>query len=393
MSRLVRLACVTACALLLAGAAPAGAAERKAPFGFFATVLPPEMTSGKLSRTALARQMGLMARSGVESVRVTLDWAEIEGAPGAYDYARLDRVVGAAAGRRIRILLNVTATPRWASSQPGSDSFWRWPPADPAGFGRLMGRLVARYGPDGRFWSQRRRLPKVPVRQWQIWNEQSAPWHWEPQPWAPGYVPLLRAAHEAVHAADRGATVVAGSLVAAPENSTWDAADALYAAGARDYFDALAIHPFTNAESVGRTIFQLTDIARRVRVRMNRNGDRRKPILVSEMTWTAAAGQVPPDALIGFETTPEGQAARLEAAYRALAAKRRKLGIAQAYWYTWATQYDPAGPPSVASFRYSGLNRLSGASFSRLPLLRAYSGLAAVYEGCRKTADARRCRR
>ena len=44
------------------------------------------------------------------------------------------------------------------------------------------------------------------------------------------------------------------------------------------------------------------------------------------------------------------------------------------------------------SFRYSGLNRLKGGVFSSVPLLRSYRALAAKYQGCRKSANARVCR-
>jgi hypothetical protein len=33
-----------------------------------------------------------------------------------------------------------------------------------------------------------------------------------------------------------------------------------------------------------------------------------------------------------------------------------------------------------------------GGVFSRMPILKTYTSLAAKYEGCRKSSDARRCR-
>ena len=43
------------------------------------------------------------------------------------------------------------------------------------------------------------------------------------------------------------------------------------------------------------------------------------------------------------------------------------------------------------SFRYSGLTRFTQGAFSRKPILRTYADLAARFDGCRKTADARIC--
>ena len=54
----------------LAAAAPADAAKRKVPFGFFGTVLDTSQ-SDRMSDAALDGQMASMARSGVESVRVS----------------------------------------------------------------------------------------------------------------------------------------------------------------------------------------------------------------------------------------------------------------------------------------------------------------------------------
>jgi hypothetical protein len=290
------------------------------------------------------------------------------------------------------VLLNVTATPLWASSRPDSLEASRYPPADAATFAELWSALVDRYGPAGNFWAQNPTIPKVPVRHWQIWNEQSAPWHWRPRPWAPGYTKMLRGVYQAIKGRDRGATVVAGSVVASPNYSQWGAVRDLYKAGAKRWFDELAVHPFTNARSVKQTIGQVVDILARVRKVTRRNRDGRVPIIITELTWPASVGKIPKGALLGLETNTSGQRARLKSAYKTLAAQRRKLRVTEVYWYTWATDYNPIGALSVMSFRYSGLTRSAGSGFAAMPLLRTYTSLAAKYEGCRKSANARRCR-
>jgi hypothetical protein len=385
-----------ALALLIAAtvATPADAAKRKVPFGFFGTVLPPEMArADQVSDAALDQQMALMARSGVESVRVTVGWWELEATPGAYSFAVLDRVVAAAARHRLAVLANVTEPARWTSERPNDPDWFRFPPTDPARYGELMRQLVLRYGPAGSLWAQNPTLPREPIRQWQVWNEQTAPWHWRRRPWAPGYTRLLRAAYQAIHGADRGAKVVAGALVAAnADYAPWDGMRDLYRAGAKRFFDVVAIHPFTNNKSSVRvTVDQTLEIVRRVRAQMKRRRDGRKPILLTEVTWPASAGKVPRQAQFGLETTPRGQAARLKAAYRRLVQVRRRMRVTQAYWYTWATPYDRAGALSTMTFRFSGLTRLSGGVFSPLPILRTYASVAAKYQGCRKSSDARRC--
>ena len=137
------------------------------PFGFFSAVLPPEMSNStvEVSDAAVDQQFARMARSGVEAVRMTSDWGkDLEPAPGAYDFSTLDRMVGSAARYRIASLVNVTATPRWASILPMSPEHWRYPPTSPGPFAELMRRLVLRYGPQGTFWTENPSLPRVPVQ-------------------------------------------------------------------------------------------------------------------------------------------------------------------------------------------------------------------------------------
>ncbi|MEA2331496.1 MAG: polysaccharide biosynthesis protein PslG [Thermoleophilaceae bacterium] len=375
------------------GAGSAEAAKRKVPFGFFGAVVPPELSQPRaVSDTVLDQQMGLMARSGVESIRVTFAWGDLEPAQGQYDFTNVDRLLRAAGAHRLELLLNVTATPRWASSRPSSPEAHRFPPRDPATYGALMGQLASRYARGGSFWTENPTLPSAPIRHWQIWNEENAPWHWDRRPWAPSYTQLLRSAYRAIKAVDRGSKVVAGSFVAAPNYSQWAATRDLYKAGAKPYFDEIAVHPFTNNDvSVAGTVEQMLEILRRTRAETRRAKDGRVPIIITELSWPASRGKVPRRALLGLETTSKGQLARLKAGYKRLVAERRRLGVTQAYWYTWATQYDREGALSVMSFRYAGLMRIRNGVFSPMPILRTYTSLARRYEGCRKSADARRC--
>jgi Beta-galactosidase len=382
----------------LAVASGADAAKRKVPFGFFASVLPPVMTSsGTVSDMVLERQMALMARSGVESVRVSRAWADIEPAPGAYQLGELDRIVAAAARHRLQVIVNVTRTPRWAATNPSDPDYWRLPPADYGTFGRMMAQLVRRYGPAGSLWAQNPSVPRVAVRQWQIWNEPTGPAHWKLRPWAPTYTQLLKAAYQSIHAVDRRAKVASGALVATATGrrvyTQWAGARELYRAGAKRYMDIVSIHPFTNnSASAKATARQTLDIIRRVRAVMRRNGDRRKPVVLTELTWPASKGKVPKSAERYFSVSRKGQAARLRAAYAALVKARRRMRITNAYWYTWATPYDRSGSVSVMAFNFSGLTRFKGGAFKPLPILRTYARTAAKYQGCKKSANARRCR-
>ncbi len=372
-------------------ATPAEAAKRKVPFGFFGTVLQPD--SADVPPLVLERQMALMSTSGVETVRATFSWARIEPSRGVYDWSRIDSLVRAAATHRLELLANVMEAPEWAQGRDVSRYPTGTPPKSAQAYAGFIRQLVMRYGPKGTFWGQNPTTPRVPIRQWQIWNEQMAPWFWSKRPWARSYTKALKASYQVIHRADRGATVVAGSFVAIAGYTQWRGIKDLYRAGAKRYFDTIAVHPFTNdPNSVRASVDRMLEIVRRVRAEMRKRGDGRKPIILTELTWPAAIGKVPKARLLGLETTSRGQKARMKAAYHRLVKVKRRLRISQAYWFSWATAYDAKSSFTDVSYRFTGLTRRRGNVFSPMPILRTYTSLAAKYEGCRKGEDARRCR-
>ncbi len=72
---------VLALAVLATSATPSFAAKRKVPFGFFGTVYNVEADRPSYSEASRDQQVDLMARSGVESMRVFLAWPAIEPGP------------------------------------------------------------------------------------------------------------------------------------------------------------------------------------------------------------------------------------------------------------------------------------------------------------------------
>ncbi|HYP47123.1 MAG TPA: glycosyl hydrolase 53 family protein [Thermoleophilaceae bacterium] len=393
--RLLLLAALVALLTVLLGAsaAPADAAKRKVPFGFFGTVLNNSQID-RMSDATLDAQMASMARNGVESVRFSLSWQIAEPAQGTYNFSTSDRMAAAAARHGLDLLPIVLHTPRWASSQPTRANYYLHAPRDPALYANFMRVLVQRYGPRGSFWATSG-TPRVPIRSWQIWNEPAADFFWATRPWPRSYARLLKAAYRAVHRADRRATVVLGSLAGVTSSTPWAQMRNLYKAGAKGSFDVVSLHFFSSSSSVRVTTSQTLEIATRIRREMRRARDRRKKIWFTELTWTAAQGKIPKRALFGFETTARGQAARLKAVFSRLARDRKKRGIGRVYWYNWASEYIPRfapGGPGALTFQYAGLNKVDNVTFTPLRVLRTYASTAARYEGCRKTTNARRCR-
>jgi hypothetical protein len=334
-----RLALVLVIAGALAGllTAPAGAAV---PRSFFGVMADGPLLSGRVD---VAAEQRLMRASGVGSVRVAVQWRELQPRAGAApDLRALDAFVAGAARARVDVLPVVLGAPAWAAVDPGDPAS---PPRLAATYGRFLATLVARYGPRGSLWRGAGAPPRRPIRRWQVWNEPDIARYWHArEPWPRGYVRLLRGARAALRRADPGAQVVLAGLT----NRSWIDVRAVYDAGGRGQFDLAAAHPFS------ARVANVVRIVGLVRREMRRAGDARTPLLVTEMSWSSGAGRSTLN--YGWETTEAGQAARVRSALSRLAAARTRYRLAGVYWYTWLS---PA-PGAADSFSYSGLRRLDG---------------------------------
>lgn len=306
----------------------------------------------------LGEQLGRMASSGVQRVRVAFTWglaqpyrhwsdvpapvrAEFTRGPGGIptDFQTTDEIVGLAASHHLSLLPVVVYPPSWDA----------WPtglhvrPVRDQPYADYLKALVHRYGPRGTFWSLHPALPRQPIRMWQVWNEPDVAYFWDTPNFARSYVELLRAAHRAIKQADPHATVVLGSLT----GNSWRGLATVYKIHrARKLFDVVA----ENTYAPGPT--GVIKVLTRVRHVMDRNGDSGKPLIDTEVGWPSALGKG--TQLFGTETTELGQAKKLVALLPMLAAERRTLGLAGFYYYTWLSS-DQSG--SSSPFAFSGLLR------------------------------------
>lgn len=365
-----------ALALLLAllAAAPAAAGGRSVPRGFYGTNWDGDIQR-RFSPELVEREWTRMAVTGAESSRTSFEWHWAQPEPGGpFDHSRTDLIVGAAAAHRVKVLPIVIWAPPWARRDPQTTFS---PPASPSDYAQYLTSLIARYGPQGSFWSEHPELPKRPVRAWQIWNEPHLPFQWttgRDGDWAAEYGELLKEAHDAVKRADPGARVVLAGLT----NVSWDHLRTLYARGRiRGRFDVAALHPYT------RTPDGVIEITRRFRKVMRGEGQGRKPLWITELGLPASKGKAfSPSPL---QTSERGMARFLRSSYRQLAAARRLRAtrVTRAYWYTWASEY------CCAIFRYTGLLRFNteDESVASRPAFAAYRRMARRHEGCAKGAD------
>jgi hypothetical protein len=340
-------------------------------------------------------QMAKMVAAGVQSIRLIVDWSyaqpygsmsevppsqaaqftDVNGIPTRFD--QLDQMVGLAAEHGLTVLPTVLYTPGW-DSEPHPYYAFAIPDRD-APYADFLSLLVHRYGPHGTFWQTH--SPALPIRMWQIWNEPNINVFWWRQPFQPSYVALLRAAHDAIKQADPGAKIVLAGL----PNYSWLQLAKLYQVpGARRLFDAVSVHPYTAQPSGVITII------RYVRKVMNRNGDRRKPIIADEISWPSSLGKTQHNDGFDLGTTEAGQARDIATMLPLLASQRRRLNVSSFYYYTWAGADDRGGD----AFDFAGLFHFGDGVFTAKPAFSAFQRAALALEHCRKKGPtASVCRR
>jgi len=388
---------VTATAALAAGCGSSGSSKHSGSAGakpvhgpligvtFDGPVLSPMVN--------LTQQIDRAAQSGAESLRVAIDWDQVQpyaaigqvpsgqrsqfqvigGVPTRF--AALDQLMAIAAHFRMSVLPVVEYTPRWDASQPGRRAS---PPKRVAPFAAFLTALVKRYGPGGTFWDAHPELPHLPVHMWQIWNEPHFTSYWTKQPFAASYVALLRAAHGAIKAADPTAKVVLAGLA----DFSWQYLDQIYhQPGARNLFDIVAIHPYTARAQGVITILQ------RARQVMDKSGDAQKPILATEITWPSSQGKAPPQ--FGVSTTEAQQAQRISQVMPLLQANASKLHLTGFYWYTWMGNESPSGHPY--GFNFAGLEKYVSGTVMVKPALAVFKRQALRIEGCASKTVAVSC--
>jgi hypothetical protein len=345
---------------LLALALLAPAAAQALPRGFFGIV--PQTHVGKADTAR-------MRSGGLETIRTAVGWSGIESSPrGGYNWAGLDELVGTAARGRLEVLPFLYSTPHWVSGD------WRRLPVDGGrarrAWSAFVSAAVERYGRGGEFWSEHGPgsddpLPYLPIRAWQIWNEEN--FFYFANPASPQrYARLLALSRRAVKRADPRADVVIGGLFGDPAAGPPRALDAddfldrLYRVrGVKANFDAVALHPYAANTA------DLRRLVEGVRTTMVRHGDRRSGLYLTELGWGSQASSP-----VSFEVGLRGQARELRDAYRYLLANRGRLKLRQVDWFSWKDA------PGSCSFCDSvGLFR-QGAKFRPKPAWRALRAIA-----------------
>ncbi len=207
-------------------------------------------------------------------------WGYIEATEGQYDWTHADAVVDHARQQGLTVIARLGFVPAWARPKDSVTSYLDEARYDY--FANFVAKFIEHF--EGR------------VKHIVIWNEPNVNFEWGYRGIDPaGYTRLLEAVYPRAKQADPSVQILAGALAPtlAPAGST-DAMNDLqylqgmYAAGAQDYFDALAAHAYGWQESADarpaphRVNFRRTELLREIMVQ---NGDARKRVLITEGGW------------------------------------------------------------------------------------------------------------
>ena len=233
----------------------------------------------QMSPEDLEKQLEAVALTSARWLRVPFNWSLIESTRGVYDWSQVDRVVDRARAHGLKVLANLAYAPAWART---SRTTGTGPPRAGRAYGAFAGAATHHFA--GR------------VKHFEIWNEPNfAKFFGGPATHAHApekYTRLLKKASRAIKAESRRSVVVAGAL--APGMDTDETysmptfVSRMYDAGARRFFDAMSLHPYTTTSpaSWDRVYGDVTEV--RELMRAHKNG--RRKIWYTEFGHTSPLG-------------------------------------------------------------------------------------------------------
>ena len=305
---------VIATTLIICLALPAGA-HAAAPRAFYGVMAATDPDSTEIAR---------MGTGKVGTLRINFVWGAVQPEQSsALDWSHYDAIIGAAAQQGIRILPTVYSTPHWAAAR---DNF---PPAKAhlGEFQTFVREAAARYGSNGSFWTSNPTIPKLPVTDWQLWNEMNSPSFWQGKPSPKKYVGLLKVFHNGIKGGDPSARIVLGGLFRTPRIRNGVRLDrylpGIYRAKGKKFFDAVAVHPYaTTPQDALRAVQDTRKI-------MAQYKDKKAKLWITEVGWATGGVATP------LTVSPQRQAAYLRKTFNMLAKNRGRMRIAGVIWYSW----------------------------------------------------------
>jgi polysaccharide biosynthesis protein PslG len=303
-------ATVLACLAVVAGGLALLTAKPAAAGPFHGVVAQGQLTPADYLRMAVGK---------VGSLRVVIEWRYVERTRGEFDWTYTDLLASRAKQFGVRLVPSFEPVGPPGTSDPPTDRESR------RNFARFVGKAVARYGRNGRFWDGG--SDRYAIRSWQVMNEVNGTVYWGGTPNPAAYARILKAASRAIRKQDRKAKVVLAGMFFTPGGpkaiESWNYLRQLYREKTKGFFDTVAIHPYSNTlEGIVRGIQRMRDVIRKRR-------DREVKLRISEFGW--GSGQCSRYCTGGNQ----GQAEMLTDAFRLFERKRKQWKIEAVNWFSW----------------------------------------------------------
>jgi len=239
------------------------------------TRLTDEVEEWKIKRT-----LEMVREMGAPWIVEYFPWGYYEPRKGHFDWTHPDMVVNHALRQGLTVIARLDFVPQWARPKGTTPRYLDEDHYDD--FGDFVYAFVEHF--------------KGRVRHFIIWNEPNISFEWGYRPVDPeGYTRLLKVAYSRAKEANPEALILAAGLAPtlAPEGSEWGMSDLeylqrMYDAGAKDYFDMMAIHaygwtfPPDDPPAVDKVNFARAELIYQVMVR---NGDGHKKCIITEGGW------------------------------------------------------------------------------------------------------------
>jgi hypothetical protein len=117
------------------------------------------------------KDLGRLAAGGIHQIREDFRWDLIQPKQrNRFNWGATDALMRVAARDHISVLAILDYTPRWASTVANPYV----PPTTDVDFDAFARAVLKRYGEAGTFWTSNKRLPSMPIKAVEVWNE---PWY------------------------------------------------------------------------------------------------------------------------------------------------------------------------------------------------------------------------
>ncbi|MGA9347796.1 MAG: hypothetical protein WBW48_03185 [Anaerolineae bacterium] len=285
----------------------------------------------------------MISQAGFKWIRQEFPWEDIEihgkgdfedrrNEPYRSAWDKYDNIVELAKRYGLSIIARLSNPPAW-SRAAGNEMGPYAPPDNYNDFGDFVYAVVSRY--------------KGRIKYYQIWNEPNIYPEWGEQPVNPeAYTELLKIGYTRAKEADPDCVIISGALASTIELGPRNLNDfiflqRMYDAGARDYFDILAMQGYGlwSGPYDRRMRPRVINFSRPLYVRdiMVRNGDQNKPIWISEMNWNALPLDHPAYPEYG-RVTEEQQARYAVEAYQRIQAEWPWVGVVNFWFFKRASE-------------------------------------------------------